>query len=154
MVCCASPPLPKRAAKFVLFASVSVYSAGSAPPSSFNSPNAGAFPLSRDSQSPPRDGGIRLPNAPLSDIASMHSSPTPRKANTIPYYSPPGSASGLNGQQGYYRRTSVSEQQSETTGWQTVSSPQTGLLDLGQENGSVAATPLMQSPAPVTAVLV
>ncbi|KAF8076767.1 hypothetical protein FPV67DRAFT_1605187 [Lyophyllum atratum] len=50
---------------------VSVYSSGSAPPTSFNSPNAGTFPLSRDSQSPPRDGGIRLPNAPLSDIATM-----------------------------------------------------------------------------------
>ncbi|KAJ3568765.1 hypothetical protein NP233_g5504 [Leucocoprinus birnbaumii] len=52
---------------------VSVYSssAGSAPPTSFNSPNVQTFPLSRDSQSPPHDGGIRLPNAPLSDIASL-----------------------------------------------------------------------------------
>lgn len=134
---------------------VSVYSAGSAPPTSFNSPNAGVFPLSRDSQSPPRDGGIRLPNAPLSDIASMHPSPTPRKAHTAPYYSPPSSANGQQQQQSYYRRTSVSEQQQSETGWQTVASPQTSLLDLGQETGSGAAgTPLMQSPAPTTAVLV
>src|SRR4051812_37013593 len=51
---------------------VSIYSSGSAPPTSFNSPIINNFPLSRDSQSPPRDGGIRLPNNPLSDIASMH----------------------------------------------------------------------------------
>ncbi|KAF8897895.1 hypothetical protein BD779DRAFT_1608379 [Infundibulicybe gibba] len=50
---------------------VSVYSTGSAPPTSFNSPNMPAYPLSRGSQSPPHDGSIRLPNAPLSDIASM-----------------------------------------------------------------------------------
>ncbi|CAA7258540.1 unnamed protein product [Cyclocybe aegerita] len=54
---------------------VSIYSSGSAPPTSFNSPVTHSFPLSRDSQSPPRDGGIRLPKNPLSDIASMHSSP-------------------------------------------------------------------------------
>lgn len=127
---------------------VSVYSAGSAPPTSFNSPNAGAFPLSRDSQSPPHDGGIRLPNTPLSEIASMHASPTPRKAHTAPYYSPPGSANGQQ-QQSYYRRAPEQQQPGET-GWQTVASPQTSLLDLGQENGSGAAA----SPAPATAVLV
>ena len=60
---------------------VSVYSSGSAPPTSFNSPSVQSFPLSRDSQSPPHDGVIRLPNAPLSDIASLsqqqHSQPSP-----------------------------------------------------------------------------
>ncbi|KAM6496143.1 hypothetical protein JOM56_008849 [Amanita muscaria] len=54
--------------------SVSVYSSGSGPTTSFSSPSANTFPLSRDSsQSPPRDGGIRLPNAPLTDIASLQS---------------------------------------------------------------------------------
>ncbi|KAG6910807.1 hypothetical protein DXG01_007696 [Tephrocybe rancida] len=48
---------------------VSLYSSGSAPPTSFNSPNTSPYPLARDSQSPPHDGGIRLPAAPLSDLA-------------------------------------------------------------------------------------
>ena len=62
------------------------------------SPAVSSFSIPRDpnSQSPPlpRDGGIRLPNAPLSDIASLQSSspasvsasipPTPRKAATAP----------------------------------------------------------------------
>ncbi|KAH9482310.1 GATA-type transcription factor sreA [Psilocybe cubensis] len=93
---------------------VSIYSSGSAPPTSFNSPIQQSYPLSRsDSQSPPRDGGIRLPNNPLSDIASMNVShgpqsqlPTPRKSHTSPgaYFAPspalsqtqalPGSRSG------------------------------------------------------------
>jgi hypothetical protein len=50
---------------------VSVYSSGSAPTTSYNSPTQNPFPLNRGSQSPPQDGGIRLPNNPLSDIASM-----------------------------------------------------------------------------------
>jgi len=97
--------------------SVSIFSSGSAPPTSFNSPIQTPFPLSReDSQSPPRDSsGIKLPNNPLSDIASMHMSqsppelhlalqqqgqnqshhPTPRKSHTSPaYYSP--AQSGLS----------------------------------------------------------
>jgi len=86
---------------------VSVYSTGSAPPTSFNSPNIQTFPLSRDSQSPPHDGGIRLPNAPLSDIASLQqqslasqpstpalSPPSPPNTHSSPgYYSPPSSSS-------------------------------------------------------------
>ncbi|KIM46528.1 hypothetical protein M413DRAFT_317271 [Hebeloma cylindrosporum] len=92
---------------------VSIYSSGSAPPTSFNSPIQHPFPLSRDnSQSPPRDNsGIRLPNNPLSDIASMHMSqspphlsqqsqsqhPTPRKSHTSPaYYSPAQSGLSLS----------------------------------------------------------
>ncbi|RDB19971.1 hypothetical protein Hypma_012908 [Hypsizygus marmoreus] len=133
---------------------VSIYSSGSAPPTSFNSPNAGTFPLSRDSQSPPRDGGIRLPNAPLSDIASMQSSPqpspTPRKAHTVPYYSsPPGSANGQP-QQDYYRRSSVSEmQQPETTGWQSVvTSPPSSLAELPPVDANITS-----SPSPVVAAL-
>ncbi|OCH94270.1 hypothetical protein OBBRIDRAFT_723121 [Obba rivulosa] len=73
---------------------VSAYSGSSAPPSSYNSPAASTFPIPRDSnsQSPPlpRDGGIRLPNTPLSDIASLQhpsglpSPPMPRKSATAP----------------------------------------------------------------------
>ncbi|GBE79809.1 hypothetical protein SCP_0210100 [Sparassis crispa] len=73
---------------------VSVYSSGSAPPSSMGSPVPSGFSMSRDcnSQSPPlpRDGGIRLPNAPLSDIASLqshqplHPLSSPRKSATAP----------------------------------------------------------------------
>ncbi|KAF5363722.1 hypothetical protein D9756_000298 [Leucocoprinus leucothites] len=103
---------------------VSVYSSGSAPPTSFNSPNVQTFPLSRDSQSPPHDGGIRLPNAPLSDIASLSqqqslpshpSTPslppsTPHKAQTSPgYFSPPMNAASPNATsaqaQEYFRRS-------------------------------------------------
>ncbi|EKM79965.1 hypothetical protein AGABI1DRAFT_113207 [Agaricus bisporus var. burnettii JB137-S8] len=81
---------------------VSIYS-GSNPPTSFNSPNVQTFPLSRDSHSPPHDGGIRLPNAPLSDIASLqqsHQPSTPSLAPSTPhsghsspgYYSPPATS--------------------------------------------------------------
>ncbi|KAI0722392.1 hypothetical protein C8T65DRAFT_704890 [Cerioporus squamosus] len=124
--------------------SVSVYSGGSNPPSSFNSPSASTFPIPRDpnSQSPPLvppEGGIRLPNTPLSDIASLQSSgpspPTPRKAATmpIPYYpsSPAQQAQQLQ-QTDYFvrrgslpapsdmQRRSVDAQSPEVTGWQTV----------------------------------
>jgi hypothetical protein len=82
---------------------VSVYSTGSAPPTSFNSPNVQTFPLSRDSQSPPHDGGIRLPNAPLSDIASLQPSTpslppsTPHSNHSSPgYYSPPATVASPN----------------------------------------------------------
>jgi len=78
---------------------VSLYSSGSAPTTSFNSPASHNFPLSRDSLSPPQDGGIRLPNNPLSDVASMHAStttcilsqPIPHKSHTssAAYYSSP-----------------------------------------------------------------
>ena len=78
---------------------VSLYSSRSAPPTSFNSPVVHNYPLSRDSNSPPQDGGIRLPNNPLSDVASMlHNSSTPcilpqsipRKSHTSPpnFYPP------------------------------------------------------------------
>ncbi|KAK2465985.1 hypothetical protein APHAL10511_001626 [Amanita phalloides] len=76
----------------------SVYSSTSTSATSYNSPSVNTFPLSRDaSQSPPRDGGIRLPNAPLSDIASLHSKPTASSQPSTPpvnapYYSPPSSA--------------------------------------------------------------
>ncbi len=123
---------------------VSVYSGGSNPPSSFNSPSASTFPIPRDpnSQSPPLvppEGGIRLPNTPLSDVASLqssgHSPPTPRKAATmpVPYYpsSPAQQAQQLQ-QNDYFvrrgslpapsdmQRRSVDAQSPEVTGWQTV----------------------------------
>jgi len=110
--------------------SVSVYSSGSASTSSFNSPAITSFslPLERSSQSPPlgaRDGGIRLPNAPLSDIASLQSVPaSPRKATTSPDY---GLASVVAGDY-HVRRTSLpvdisraaSVEMPEITGWQAV----------------------------------
>ncbi|KAI0005122.1 hypothetical protein BJV74DRAFT_875658 [Russula compacta] len=86
------------------------------------------LPLERSSQSPPlgsRDGGIRLPNAPLSDIASLQSVPvSPRKSATSPDY---GLAPAI--QEDYYaRRTSLpvdiakapSIEVPEITGWQPV----------------------------------
>ncbi|TBU38405.1 hypothetical protein BD309DRAFT_874485 [Dichomitus squalens] len=124
--------------------SVSVYSGGSNPPSSFNSPSASTFPIPRDphSQSPPLvtpEGGIRLPNAPLSDIASLQSNgpspPTPRKAATmpIPYYPSSPAQQAQQGQQTDYfvRRGSlpvpaeVQQRRSdgpmpEVTGWQSI----------------------------------
>jgi len=61
--------------------------------SAFSSPAVSTFPIPRSSQSPPVESGlqapIRLPNAPLSDIASLqHSPPAPRKAATAPNYYP------------------------------------------------------------------
>lgn len=122
--------------------SVSVYSGGSNPPSSFNSPSASTFPIPRDpnSQSPPLvppEGGIRLPNAPLSDIASLQSSgpspPTPRKAATmpVPYYpsSPAQQVQHIQQTDYFVRRGSLpapsdmqrrSVESPEVTGWQTV----------------------------------
>ncbi|KAF5322010.1 hypothetical protein D9619_000694 [Psilocybe cf. subviscida] len=86
---------------------VSVYSSGSAPTTSYNSPTQNPFPLSRGSQSPPQDGGIRLPNNPLSDIASMQhhqhhlALQAPQKSHTSPagYFnnSPSLHPSSLNG---------------------------------------------------------
>jgi hypothetical protein len=66
--------------------SVSIYSSasGSTPPSVYSSPSVPAFHISaRDSQSasPTPMGGIRLPGAPLSEIASLqgeHPAETPR----------------------------------------------------------------------------
>lgn len=138
---------------------MSVYSAGSAPPTSFNSPNAGTFPLSRDSQSPPRDpNAIRLPPTPLSDLTSPLQQqqqlshpilpPTPRKAHTAPYYTttPPNSAALLNGspQQGYYRSAVLSDA-SEVVGWRT-SPPAGAQLSPKDANAIMGTSPCMQSP--------
>ena len=115
---------------------VSVYSNGSAPPTSFNSPNLGTFPLSRGSQSPPRDGGIRLPNASLSDLASMQSIQGSRRSHTAPsaYFSPPSSSDGINRE--YYLNHPLCEvkvQQQEASLWGsslTASPPQVSGLEL------------------------
>ncbi|KAG6813028.1 hypothetical protein H0H92_014562 [Tricholoma furcatifolium] len=97
---------------------VSIYSSGSAPPTSFNSPDSNTFSLDRDSQSPPLDGGIRLPNAPLCDLgatiapAQAPVPPSPGKANTVPLYTSPGSSGG-DSHPGYFRHGSISESQPE-----------------------------------------
>ncbi|KAF8961102.1 hypothetical protein BDZ97DRAFT_1921625 [Flammula alnicola] len=123
---------------------VSIYSSGSAPPTSFNSPIQNPFPLSRDnSHSPPqRDGGIRLPNNPLSDIASLHLSSssvpqqgqqsqhtTPRKSHTAPaYYS---SSPLLNG----------SASANGSVSGSVNASPAVGHAQLLAETASVTSSP-------------
>ncbi|KIM76385.1 hypothetical protein PILCRDRAFT_98744 [Piloderma croceum F 1598] len=64
---------------------VSLYSNGSGPPSSYNSPSVSTFPIPRDpnSQSPP-SGGIRLPNNPLTDIASLQPQTPPSSGIPTP----------------------------------------------------------------------
>ncbi|CAL1700212.1 unnamed protein product [Somion occarium] len=140
---------------------------GSAPPSSFNSPAVSSFSIPRDpnSQSPPlpRDGGIRLPNAPLSDIASLQSSgsvpPTPRKAATAPtpFYHAQGSfypngtaAAGERRNSGSIPLTASPQMQTqspqlqaisempmpEVTGWQSVPMSDLAPSPSGSVNGS------------------
>ncbi|KAH8096712.1 hypothetical protein BXZ70DRAFT_333055 [Cristinia sonorae] len=124
---------------------VSTYS-GSTPSSSFNSPAVSAFSIPRDpnSQSPqllPRDGGIRIPKAPLSDIASMQQQqqsqsppshpampPTPRKSATAPtpFYS---------GNEFFRRDVAPDMPLPEVTGWQSVP-----LTDLAPKDPSQAHT--------------
>jgi GATA-binding protein len=107
--------------------SISVYSSGSAPASGYSSPAIASFSMPRDqnSQSPPMDSsGIRLPNAPLSDIASLQGS---RKPTSSPYFhnnSLPVPSQGdmfvrRQGEQGnaaLRRPIDIPE----VTGWQTV----------------------------------
>jgi GATA-binding protein len=107
---------------------ISVYS-GSAPASSYNSPQVPPFAMPRDSnsQSPPmgsRESGIRLPNAPLSDIASMQ-----RKPASSPYFHANSLPAPGQGDM-FVRRTAPADAQGnvprrsidipEVTGWQTV----------------------------------
>ncbi|TFL05983.1 hypothetical protein BDV98DRAFT_580047 [Pterulicium gracile] len=86
--------------------SVSVYSSGSAPPTSFNSPAIHTFPIPRSSASPPSESGaIRLPNAGLNDIGglSTHSDKVSSSPNLSPDQlpcSPPHQ---------FYRRDSMPE---------------------------------------------
>ncbi|KAF8638585.1 hypothetical protein AX17_002126 [Amanita inopinata Kibby_2008] len=114
---------------------VSVYSSGSVPSTSYNSPSVAAFPLSRDSQSPPHDGGIRLPNAPLSDIASLQSHP-PTPPRSVSFYSPPSSAG----------RGGDLQAQTQDLAWQSLAvNPSTV-----KENGT--STLAMQGPLPTAVV--
>ncbi|KAF8165699.1 hypothetical protein B0H34DRAFT_831975 [Crassisporium funariophilum] len=98
------------------------------------SPIVQAFPLSRDqSLSPPRDGGIRLPNNPLSDIATMHitqqqqqqqstttpllQASVPRKSHTSPgYFSPSLAASPAPQSQQHQEYFSQQQQQQQLNG--------------------------------------
>ena len=113
------------------FSTVSLYSSGSAPQSGYSSPAVAPYPIPRDpnSQSPPTESsGIRLPNAPLNDIATM-STPPSRKQS--PYFQPSG-LPVTGSPQEMYRRVSISpgdvqSQQPlrradipEVTGWQSV----------------------------------
>ena len=87
------------------------------------------FSIPRDSasQSPPRDGGIRLPNAPLSDIASLTSSPEQRPASASGL-SPPTPrkptdyyGSDAETQDAFSRRDGLPQPSlPEVTGWQSV----------------------------------
>ena len=135
----------------------SVYSSsGSAPPSSYNSPSVSTFSIPRDpnSQSPPiPSGGIRLPNNPMGDIASMqqqqqqqqqppvvsstpkgNSPPSPRKAATAPgpyynnaYPTPPGTANGPASQHlSEFRRGSLPVELMGNAQRQSIVDPSTG----------------------------
>ncbi|KAF8838627.1 hypothetical protein BDN67DRAFT_971266 [Paxillus ammoniavirescens] len=99
---------------------VSVYSSQPATPgstsgqsSSFSSPAVATFPIPRSSQSPPVDCGaqapIRLPNAPLTDIASLQQQ-SPRKSATAPNYYPQPAM--YQNQQDNFRRGSLPAQRS------------------------------------------
>jgi len=124
---------------------VSVYSSSgslSGADSYNNSPLISSFSIPRisPSQSPQmlssEAGGIRLPNAPLHDIASLQSSPhLPRKAATAPYFNTNGRpitpADGANGPDYFARRGSLPVESGhrsspglnglpEVTGWQPV----------------------------------
>ncbi|PPQ63142.1 hypothetical protein CVT24_005782 [Panaeolus cyanescens] len=128
---------------------VSIYSSGSAPPTSFNSPVVPSFPLSRDSQSPPLvEGGIRVPTNPLSDIASMHisgqqSTPLlapnpPRKSHTSPAFYPASLPSSSPApqhshlSQDYFSAPSTGSP-SESAVWTAEPAP--------ESNGSLVASP-------------
>ena len=109
---------------------VSLYSSGSAPQSGYNSPAVAPYQIPRDpnSQSPPMEStGIRLPNAPLNDIATLNTPPSRRES---PYFQPTG-LPVTGSPQEMYRRASipgdVQPQQTlrrtdipEVTGWQSV----------------------------------
>ncbi|TRM67828.1 hypothetical protein BD626DRAFT_424224 [Schizophyllum amplum] len=100
-------------------------SSGSAPGSAYNSPHLPSYPLSsttssRDSHSPPAiiEGGIRLPNASLSDLGGglMMSPPTNRASDLS---SPPHSSPLLSApsQDTRYRSSSLSQHMGAPTGY-------------------------------------
>jgi len=65
----------------------SAYSNSSAPNSGYNSPMASSFATSLPHSRPSsRDGRIRLPTAPLTDIATRLTKVPPAKSSSAPYY--------------------------------------------------------------------
>ena len=144
---------------------MSVYSGSSNPPSSFNSPATSTFPIPRDpnSQSPPLippEGGIRLPNAPLSDIATLSSSgptpPTPRKAATmpVPYHLSSPAAQQIQQSDYFVRRGSLPAPEMqrvvespgpmpEVTGWQAVPMSEMAPAKSAKSSPQIAAKPVL-----------
>ncbi|KAL4076261.1 hypothetical protein V8B97DRAFT_2020255 [Scleroderma yunnanense] len=114
--------------------------------SAFPSPAVGTFPIPRSSQSPPAEAGvqvpIRLPNAPLTDIASLQQQqpqqphPTPRKAATAPAYFSQSAA-----YQGHVQRNLLFT--SEPTG-SMQSSPKAQLL-----SPPMTASPMLAAEVPM-----
>lgn len=132
---------------------VSVYSSQpptpgsiSGPPSSYSSPSIATFPIPRSSQSPPIDAGpqapIRLPNAPLSDIASLQQQ-APRKSATAPGYfsQPPVSYQG----QDMLRRGSMPRLCEQPRQVQ-FASPQIPPQSLAPLQGPISEAPAEKSP--------
>ncbi|KAH7914444.1 hypothetical protein BJ138DRAFT_1110631 [Hygrophoropsis aurantiaca] len=138
-----------------LFAiAVSVYSSqpptpgsSSNPPSNYNSPSVSTFPIPRSSQSPvsgdgspappSEQGGIRLPNAPLTDIASLQQHHTPRKAATAPSYYPPQSFNSDMYQQQQYPMQQRRVQ---------FSSPEMAPMHMQMSSPQIASPQIMSSP--------
>ncbi|OAX43243.1 hypothetical protein K503DRAFT_796473 [Rhizopogon vinicolor AM-OR11-026] len=130
---------------------VSVYSSQpptpgsiSGPPSSYSSPSITTFPIPRSSQSPPIDAGpqgpIRLPNAPLTDIASLQQQAS-RKSATAPGYFPQPPAS-YQGQDALRRGSVHCEQQRRVQ----FASPQMQAQSLAPVSGLASESPIQQSP--------
>lgn len=111
---------------------VSLYSSGSAPHSGYNSPAVMSYPIPRDpnSQSPPMEStGIRLPNAPLNDIATLSTPPSRRES---PYFQPTGLPVTGSPQQ-TLRRADIPE----VTGWQSVPMTDLGPADKMMRKNSI-----------------
>ena len=74
--------------RILTLSTVSLYSSGSAPQSGYSSPAVAPYPIPRDLNSrpsPTESSGIRLPNAPLNDIATMATPPSHKQS---PYFQP------------------------------------------------------------------
>ncbi|KAG1873681.1 hypothetical protein DFJ58DRAFT_759721 [Suillus subalutaceus] len=112
----------------------------------YSSPSIATFPIPRSSQSPPIDAGpqapIRLPNAPLTDIASLQQQ-APRKSATAPGYfpQPPVSYQG----QEMLRRGSMPRLCEQPRQVQ-FASPQIPPQSLGPLQGPASEAPVEKSP--------
>ncbi|KIJ69875.1 hypothetical protein HYDPIDRAFT_104521 [Hydnomerulius pinastri MD-312] len=135
---------------------VSVYSSQPPTPgsasgqsSSFSSPAVATFPIPRSSQSPPVESGaqgpIRLPNAPLSDIASLQQQahPAPRKSATAPNYYPQPAM--YQGQQDSFRRGSLPVQRNVQFASPPMSSQSPAPMQGLAPEASLQASPLMHA---------